>query len=145
MVSARWKGKTVHSCMALTFWVSLYCFQIPPQKPCFFLHCFLTEFTILRLSPMRVDKSLSTCVCFVLWPGKCNRASLCSSCFSVASATTSVLVALKVWLCRLTLRRRGKEDGNSPRSSLCRGAWLQMLCSCGIHLPAFQGGDFSVC
>lgn len=51
---------------------------------------------------MRVDKSLSTCVCFVLWPGKCNRASLCSSCFSVASATTSVLVALKVWLCRLT-------------------------------------------
>lgn len=131
----------------------LYCFNLlsftvllpSPFTKAMFLSALFPHSTILCVSPISVDKSLRTCVCFVLCPGKCNRASLCNICFSVASTITSVLVALKVWLCQMTFRQCGKEDGNSTGSSLYKGVWLQMLWSCCIHLPAFQEGDFSVC
>lgn len=141
MVSARWKGKTVHSCTVSKF----HCTASKSLHKSHVCFCTASSQNSLSCIYLPCQWSLSTRVCFVLCPRKCNGASLCSSCFSVASTTTSVLVALKVWLSQLTFRQRGKDDGNSTGSSLYKGEWLQMLWSCCIHLPAFQGGDFSVC
>lgn len=103
MVSARWKGRTVHSCTALTFQVPLYCLQVPPQKPCSLLHCFPTEFTICVCLPSQ-GRGLWAHVCVLF----CVQVSAVEP--HSAASVTPLCWSLKVWLFQLTPRQCGKGD-----------------------------------
>lgn len=125
----------------------LYCFNLPsspvlppsPSTKATFPSALLPHrIHHLCVSPIPGEGSLSTCVCFVLCPGKCSGASLCSI------SHTSVLVSEGLAVPADT--QAVWEGGcNSTGSSLHKGVWLQMLWSCCTQLPAFQQGDFSLC